>query len=108
MSRSGGEKGLRGSGAGNLRVPLELDRYVGELFGLHHGCPVLCRTSRQNVVFLLRLCSWKGLHLAMTGEPRGFSRVVAGFSSYNGELGSLICCPSKVQSPFESRSGAGD
>ena len=26
----------------------------------------------------------KGLHLAMTGEPRGFSRVTAGFSSYDG------------------------
>ena len=25
-------------------------------------------------------------HLAMTGEPRGFSRVVAGFSSYDGDL----------------------
>ena len=30
---------------------------------------------------LLRRCSGKGLHLAMTGEPRGFSRVAAGFSS---------------------------
>ena len=28
----------------------------------------------------------KGLHLAMTGEPRGFSRVTAGFSSYDGEF----------------------
>ena len=28
----------------------------------------------------------KGLHLAMTGEPRGFSRVTAGFSSYDGEI----------------------
>ena len=30
--------------------------------------------------------SGKGLHLAMTGEPRGFSRVAAGFSSYDGEF----------------------
>ena len=28
----------------------------------------------------------KGLHLAMTGEPRGFSPVTAGFSSYDGEF----------------------
>ena len=28
------------------------------------------------VGLLLRRCSGKGLHLAMTGEPRGFSRVV--------------------------------
>src|SRR5574340_78497 len=27
-----------------------------------------------------------GYHLAMTGEPRGFSRVTAGFSSYDGEF----------------------
>ena len=30
--------------------------------------------------------SGKGLHLAMTGEPRGFSRFTAGFSSYDGEF----------------------
>ena len=30
--------------------------------------------------------SCTGLHLAMTGEPRGFSRVTAGFSSYDGEF----------------------
>ena len=34
----------------------------------------------------LRRCSGKGLHLAMTGKPRGFSRVAAGFSSYDGEF----------------------
>ena len=34
----------------------------------------------------LRRCSGKGLHLAMTGEPRRFSRVTAGFSSYDGEF----------------------
>ena len=36
--------------------------------------------------FLLRPCSGKGPHLAMTGELRGFSRVNEGFSSYDGEL----------------------
>ena len=34
-------------------------------------------------IYLLRRCSGPGLHLAMTGEPRGFSRVAAGFSSYD-------------------------
>ena len=34
----------------------------------------------------LRRCSGKGLHLAMAGEPRGFSRVTAGFSSFDGEF----------------------
>ena len=43
------------------------------------------RTSRLNVGILLRRCRGQGPHLAMTGEPRGVSRVVAGFSSFEGE-----------------------
>ena len=34
----------------------------------------------------LRCCSGKEPDLAMMGEPRGFPRVAAGFSSYDGEL----------------------
>ena len=34
----------------------------------------------------LRRHSGQGPHLAKTLEPRGFSRVAAGFSSYNGDL----------------------
>ena len=34
---------------------------------------------------LLRRCRGQGPHLAKTGEPRGVSRVVAGFSSFEGE-----------------------
>ena len=34
---------------------------------------------------LSRHCSGKGPHLVMRGEPRGFSRVAAGFSSYDVE-----------------------
>ena len=71
---------------GILGVPLEGDRYVGELCGSHQGCQVPFRTSRQHVGLLLRRRHGKGLHLAMTGEPRGFSRVTAGFSSYDGEF----------------------
>ena len=33
-----------------------------------------------------RRCSLQGPHLAMTGDPRGFSRVAAGFSNYDGEF----------------------
>ena len=36
--------------------------------------------------FLLRRCSRKGLHLAMTGEPCGVSRVAVGLLSYDREL----------------------
>ena len=53
---------------------------------MHQGCQIPVRISRGNMGFLLRCCSGKGIHLAMTGEPRGFSRVVAGFLSYDGDL----------------------
>ena len=40
----------------------------------------------SNLVFEWGFFSGTGLHLAMTGEPRGFSRGVAGFSNYDGEF----------------------
>ena len=40
LSRSGGEKGLRGSGAGTLGVPLEGTRRVGGLLGKSTRKPV--------------------------------------------------------------------
>ena len=86
MSRSGGEKGLRLSCARKLGVPLEGDQYVGELFELRQGCQVPFQISRENVGFLSRRCSRKEPYLAVMGEPRGFSRVAAGFSSYDGEF----------------------
>ena len=40
---------------------------------------------------------WSMGHLAMTGEPRGFSRVTAGFSSYDGEFRlPLVLAHSKI------------
>ena len=57
---------------GTLRVPswvqstiLHFSRYVG---------------------LLLRCCGGQGAHAAKTMEPRGFSRVAAGFSSYDGDF----------------------
>ena len=70
----------------NLGVPLQVDRDVGEICGSHQGCQVPFPPLFPNVGFLLRHCSGEGLHLAMMGEPRGFSRVAAGYSSYNGEF----------------------
>src|SRR5574337_732831 len=69
-----------------LGVPLQGDRDAGELCGSHQGFQVAFRPPIPNVALLLRRCSGKGLHLAMTGEPRGFSRVAAGFSSYDWEF----------------------
>ena len=68
----GGISGLFSSGGPSVRF---LTRYDGEV-------------SEP----LLRRCSGKGLHLAMTGEPRGFSRVTTGNS------GCLLCWPREVQS----------
>ena len=47
--------------------------------------PIPFRTSRRNVGLLLRRCRGQGPHLGMTGEPRGVSRVVVGFSSFDRE-----------------------
>ena len=58
----------------------------GNFVGAHQGCQVPFRPPIPTVGLLLRRCSGKGLHLAMTGEPRGFSRGVAGFSNYDGEF----------------------
>src|SRR5574339_62822 len=74
------QAGRKGSEEGvpeNLSVPLEGDRDFGELCGSHPGCQGPFRPPIPNVGRLLRRCSGKGLHLAMTGEPRGFSRVTA-------------------------------
>ena len=81
-----------------LGVPLEGDRYVGELCGSHQGCQVPFGPPILNVGLLLRRCSGKGLHVAMTGEPRGFSRVAVDFSSYDGEFRMPLVLAQEVQS----------
>ena len=90
LSRSVGEKGLRGSGAGTLGVPLEGTRRVGKFWRSHEGCQVPFRNSGRNVRLPLRRRSGQGPHLAKTLGPRGFSRVAAVFSSYSGGLRPLV------------------
>ena len=58
----------------------------GNFVRAHQGCQEPFRPPIPNVGLLLKRCSGKGLHLAMTGDPRGFSGVAAGFSSYDGEF----------------------
>ena len=60
---------------------------------MHQGCQVWFRLSRGNVGLLLRCCIGKGPHLEMTGEPRGFSRVAAGFLNYDRELREPLLLP---------------
>ena len=56
-------------------------------------CQVPFRISRGNVEFISRCCSGKWPHLSMMGEPRGFSQVVGGCSSYDGELREPLLLP---------------
>src|SRR5574339_404880 len=86
LSRSGGEKGLRGGGAGKPRCSSRGRPGFRGTLCVASRVPGPFRPPIPNVGLLLRRCRGKGLHLAMTGEPRGFSRVTAGFSSYDGEF----------------------
>ena len=69
-----------------LGAPLEGTRRVGEVLGAHEGHQVPFRTSGWNRGLPLRPCRRQWPHLAKTSEPRGFSIVAAGFSSYDGNL----------------------
>ena len=60
---------------------------------MHQRCQVPFQISRGNVGFLLRGCSRNGPHLTMTGEPRGFSRVVVGFLSYDVKFREPLVLP---------------
>ena len=59
---------------------------MGDFWGLHERSQVPFRTSGQNLGLPLRRRSGQGPHLAKTLGPRGFSRVAAGFSSYDGDF----------------------
>ena len=88
-------------------------------WGSHEGCQVPFRTSGQNLGLPLRRRSGQGPHLEKTLEPRGFSRVAAGCSSYDGDfrlplglaLGSPIfhsSCEGKLGIALESLQGQRD
>ena len=58
----------------------------GNFWGSQEGCQGPFRTSGLNRGLPLRRRRGQGPHLAKTWEPRCFSRVAAGFSSYDGDL----------------------
>ena len=58
----------------------------GHFWGSQERCQVPFRTSGRELGLPLRRHSGQEAHLAKTLEPRGFSRVAAGFSSYDGDL----------------------
>ena len=58
----------------------------GNFWVSYEGCQVPFRTSGRNMGLPLRRRSGPGPHLRKTLKPRGFSRVAAAFSSYDGYL----------------------
>ena len=70
------------------------DGYLRELPELYEGCQVPFCISGGNVGFLWRQCSGKGPHLALSGESRGFSRVLVGI------LGYLSSCDRDLRDPL--------
>ena len=86
LSRSGGEKGLRGSGAGTLGVPLRGPRRVEGHLGVAGRMSGTVSPFRAEQGTSLETPSRAKAHLAKRWEPRGFSRVAAAFSSYDGDL----------------------
>ena len=58
----------------------------GDFWGSQEGCQGPSRPSGRNRGLPLRRRGGQGPHLAKRWEPRGFSRVAAGFSSYDGDL----------------------
>ena len=58
----------------------------GDSWGSEEGCQEPFRPSGRNRGLPLRCRRGQGPHLAKRWDPRGFSRVAAGFSSYDGDL----------------------
>ena len=58
----------------------------GNFLGSQVGCQGPFHPSGRNMGLPLRRRRGQGPHLAKRWEPRGFSRVAAGFSSYDGDL----------------------
>ena len=58
----------------------------GDFWGSQEGCQGPSRPSGRNRGLPLRRRRGQGPHLAKRWEPRGFSRVAAAFSSYDGDI----------------------
>ena len=58
----------------------------GNFWMSHEGCQVPCLTSRRNMGLPLRRRTGQGPHLAKTLKPPRFSRVAAGFSSFDEDF----------------------
>ena len=113
--RRGSDEGVPGPSVFPSREP----GVSGKFWRSHEGCQVPFRYSGRNVRLPLRRRSGQGPHLTKTLGPRAFSRVAAGFSSYDGDfrlplglaLGSPIfhsSCEGKLGVALESLQGPRD
>ena len=83
------QEGRRGSDEalpGPSVFPSRESGVSGNFGGSHDGCQVPFRTSGGSMGLPLRRHSGQGPHLVKTLEPRGFSRVAAGFLSYDRDF----------------------
>ena len=73
---------------GHSVVPSREDGVSGNFWGSQEGCQGPFRPSGRNRGLPLRPRPGQGPHLAKRWEPRGFSRVAAGISSFAALLSS--------------------
>ena len=85
--RRGSEEAVPGPSVFPSREP----GVSGNFWGSHEGCQVPFPTSGRNRGLPLRRRHGQGPHLAKRWDPRGFSRVAAGFSCYDGGLQASSC-----------------
>ena len=95
-----GRRGLDELVPGTSVFPSREPGVSGDFGGSHEGCQVPFRTSGRNMGLPLRRRSGQGPHLAKTLEPRGFSRVAAGFSTYNGDFRLPLVSAWEAQTSF--------
>ena len=77
------------------------DRYLLEPIEWPKGSKASCEVWRKDQGLLSRSGRKRVPNLAMTRETRGFSRVEAGFSSYNGEFRLPLVLAQEVQSSIQ-------
>ena len=81
-----GRRGSEEAVPGPSVFPSSEPNVSGNFWGSHEGCQGPFRPSGRNSGLPLRRHRGQGPHLAKSWEPRGFSRVAEGFSSYDGDL----------------------
>ena len=81
-----GRRGSEEAVPGPSEFPSREPGVSGNFWGSHEGWQDPFRPSGRKRGLPLRRRRGQGSHFAKRWDPRGFSRVAAGFSSYNGDL----------------------